>query len=91
MLMVYELVMAMILRDGFLDWKIPREFLTCSGEGLRSNRKFIYFRFLIWFICVHTNRANPSRDCRLTNQIPKGTCRVFNESRQVKFDILVSF
>jgi hypothetical protein len=82
--------------DDFERWAFGLEnfqenFLTCSGEGLRSNRKFIYFRFLIWFICVHTNRANPLRDCRLINQIPKGICRVFNESRQVNSTFLVSF
>jgi hypothetical protein len=29
---------------------------------------------------VYTNRANPVRDCRLINQIPK-LCRVFLTSR----------
>ena len=77
----------MIFRDDdFGLEKGPREFFSrVPLKGLRlkmGSMVVLSFSHLV-FICVHTNRANPIRDCRLINQIPK-VISSLNESRQVK-------
>ena len=76
----------MIFRDDdFWIGKGPREFFSrVPLKGLRLKMgSLVLLPFSHPVLFVYTNRANPMRDCRLINQIPK-VISSLNESRQVK-------
>jgi hypothetical protein len=68
--------------DDFGLEKSPREFFSrVPLEDLRLKMgSMVLLLFSHPVLFVYTNRANPVRDCRLINQIPK-LCRVFLTSR----------
>ena len=73
----------MIFRDDdFWIGKGPREFFSrVPLKGLRLKMgSMVLLPLSHPVLFVYTNRANPMRDCRLINQIPK-LCRVVLTSR----------
>ena len=85
----------MIFRDGdFWIGKGPREFFSrVPLKGLRlkmGSMVVLPFSHLV-FICVHTNRANLMRDCRLINQIPKSYRVLTSRDKLSRFCFVLYF